>query len=201
LPVITKADLARYRVRRVEKYGRAKSAATILESEAAVPLETEFDIFLSHSYRDAKTLTADDLAEAKELLEDFGLSVYVDWLVDSDLDRNRVTAATAARIRERMRHAKSLLYATSQSSSESKWMPWELGYKDGDNGRVAILPILDLAADNFNGQEFLGLYPYLTKQNNTEGTPTLWIVTRDGRYVDLDSWLAGHDPYRHAAAG
>jgi hypothetical protein len=196
LAVITKADLARYRVPIAKRYG-TKAAATILESEAAVPADTEFDIFLSHSYRDAKTLTADELAQAKTMIESFGFTVYVDWLVDRNLNREHVTAATAALIRQRMQHAKSLLYATSQSSSQSKWMPWELGYKDGHNGRVAILPIMDLAASNFNGQEYLGLYPYLTMEPDTEDKMTLWIEAKDGRYVTLKAWLNGRDPYKH----
>jgi hypothetical protein len=37
----------------------------------------------------------------------------------------------------------SLLYAVSDNSSESKWMPWELGYSDALHGRVAVVPITD----------------------------------------------------------
>jgi hypothetical protein len=116
LHYFTKNDLARNRPRVVMNYGR-KAATMILESQADVPLNTEVDIFLSHSYRDAKSLSADDMASAKVLIESFGFSVYVDWLVDTDLDRNRVTRRTAFRIRRRMKKAKSLFYATSESSS------------------------------------------------------------------------------------
>jgi hypothetical protein len=76
-------------------------------------------------------------------------------------------------------------------------MRWELGFKDGHNGRVAILPIVDQSATNFDGQEFIGLYPTIQTSNNTDGEPTLWVRANNGRYVDLDAWLKGKDPYEH----
>ena len=61
-----------------------------------------------------------------------------------------------------MRHSQSLVYATSAASSQSKWMPWELGYFDGFRpGFVAILPLVQSTGDDFSGQEYLGLYPYI----------------------------------------
>lgn len=41
----------------------------------------------------------------------------------------------------------------------------ELGYFDGKKGKVIILPVLKKENDNFRGQEYLGLYPFLTKEN------------------------------------
>ena len=130
------------------------------------------------------------------MIQSYGFTVYVDWIVETDLDRSHVTRATALRIRRRMKNSRSLLYATSQSSSKSKWMPWELGYKDGENGRVAILPILPSASD-FEGQEYLGLYPYVAKGFNTLHEPRLWITTNRGMYVQFEAWLNGKNPYKH----
>jgi hypothetical protein len=90
-----------------------------------------------------------------------GLSVYVDWMVDKQLDRSQVTPDTAERLRLRMRQSSSLIYAHSAQSGASKWMPWELGYFDGFRSAVAILPIARTAENGFNGQEYLGLYPYV----------------------------------------
>src|SRR5450759_5060060 len=57
-----------------------------------------FDIFLSHSSKDA------ELVEGLKLeLEDKGFSVYVDWIEDSQLDRNKVTKDTALLLKSRMR--------------------------------------------------------------------------------------------------
>ncbi len=58
-----------------------------------------------------------------------------------------------------------LIFATSQNSSQSKWMPWELGFKDADRNRhgftgcSAVLPVVEQANTSFQGKEYLRLYP------------------------------------------
>ena len=110
-----------------------------------------FDVFLSHSYLDAVAVLG-----LKRLLEDEGLTVYVDWIEDKDLDRSRVSASTAARLRNRARSCTSLVYATSRNASKSRWMPWELGYFDGVHGpeRVSICPIENGASGASIGEEY-----------------------------------------------
>ena len=45
-------------------------------------------------------------------------------------------------------------------------MPWELGDFDGlKSGNVAILPLVDSAYSSFQGQEYLGIYPALGKDD------------------------------------
>jgi TIR domain len=130
-----------------------------LRESAATSIQTHFDVFLSHSYEDAALI-----AGIKALLESESISVYVDWLEDPQLDRSRVTRDTADLLRERMRHCGFLLYASSQASVDSKWMPWELGYFDGYRpGRVGILPIVSTPGASFVGQEYLGLYPLIER--------------------------------------
>jgi hypothetical protein len=131
------------------------AAESQLTKSAAMPMDTSFDIFMSHSYEDAEVI-----AGVKVLIEREGLSVYVDWIEDAQVDRSQVTARTANMLRERMNHCRFLIYASSKTSPNSKWMPWELGYFDGlRRGNVGILPIVQSTGKNFNGQEYLGLYP------------------------------------------
>jgi hypothetical protein len=129
---------------------------TAVTKSLSTPTDTDFDIFLSHSYEDAELI-----AGVQSLIEAEGLTVYVDWVVDRQLDRSSVTAATAKLLRTRMKHCRFLLYVSSKSSSDSKWMPWELGYFDGkrSSNRIGILPIVVNAGDRFRGQEYLGIYP------------------------------------------
>jgi hypothetical protein len=143
---------------RTESARLQKSAATILIEEArAIPAEARFDVFLSHSFRDAQIILA-----LKRLAQSGGLSVYVDWLDDPGLDRDHVTAATAATLQRRMRASSSLVYAHSPNASDSTWMPWELGFFDGlKPGFVWVLPLVDQDDSEFTGQEYLGLYPAL----------------------------------------
>lgn len=90
------------------------------------PLEQmkHYDLFLSHSYRDK-----DKLIELKDKLNALGLNVYMDWVNDKDeLIRAQTSADTAAVITERIKASKAILYVHTNSSLESKWTPWELGF-------------------------------------------------------------------------
>jgi hypothetical protein len=136
--------------------GRQSLAESELRKFADAPATAHFDAFLSHS-----RLDADVILGVRNLLEEHGLIVYVDWIDDPQLDRTHVTPATAAQIKLRMGQCHSLIFATSESSPRSKWMPWELGYFDGSNGHIGILPLVESAGDDFNGQEYLGLYPLI----------------------------------------
>jgi hypothetical protein len=152
----------------------------------------QFDIFLSQRQLDAEVV--------KVLYDDItamGYRVYVDWITDQELDRTRVNSETAEALRKRLRDAKCLLYVATAGSTDSKWMPWELGFKDGHSKKVAILPIAasDVSSDSYRGQEYLGLYPYVS-QGFTNHQKKLWVHTDENTYVMLDSWLNGATPYR-----
>jgi hypothetical protein len=117
--------------------GRYRTAGSILEEYVKKQVTvSRHDIFLSHAYDDKELILGVALT-----LEDFGYSVYLDWRDDPSLNRKNVSSDTAGILRERMKASKCLLYSTSEHASESKWMPWELGFKDGNNTRVAILPV------------------------------------------------------------
>ena len=170
-----------------EHYVRASSSEKLLNfSKVASAYET-FDIFLSHSREDAILIKG-----LRDELTDLGLRVYVDWIEDPELDRSNVTAETAAQLRSRMRQAKCLLFATSEAAKLSVWMPWELGYMDGYiSSRVAVVPMVEdyQMSEEFRGQEYLGLYPYLDKTGDS-----LWIHKSSSRYVRFADWLDGKDP-------
>ena len=69
-----------------------------------------------------------------------------------------------------MKYSKLLIYATSDNSSKSRWMPWELGYFDGlKKGKIAILPITESANDSFKGEEYLDLYDLVEKESYLYG--------------------------------
>lgn len=150
---------------------------------------------MSHSFWDAKEILA-----LKIDIETMGFPVYVDWVEDLQLDRSKVTKETADLLRARMKTCRSLFFATSKTSAESRWMPWELGYFDGIKNMVAILPVLDVdqTTDQYKGQEYLGLYPYVTKdKNQSTGEETPWIHEDEKTYVSFREWSQGMKPKRH----
>ncbi|ANQ57186.1 toll/interleukin-1 receptor domain-containing protein [Vibrio parahaemolyticus] len=152
----TKSE-ARNASARVRGYRSAKSFLS--ESVKKYKQSESFDVFLSHSIEDY-----DLVLGVMVLLEQQGLKVYVDWVVDEQLDRSYVSKDTAEVLRYRMKSSASLMYIATENSSNSKWMPWELGYFDGlKSDKVAILPLQDSENQRFEGQEYLGLYPLVTK--------------------------------------
>src|SRR5689334_21360086 len=95
----------------------------VRQSSPEVPLGTKFDIFLSHCFRDSELILGLTIG-----LKEFGYSVYVDWLVDPNLDRTNVNKSTADLLRKRMQDCKCLLYGATEAAESSRWMPWEVGY-------------------------------------------------------------------------
>lgn len=96
------------------------SNSVLLEASATFAANLTYDVFLSHSYEDA-----DAILGMKVILESMAYQVYVDWIEDSDLDRESVTKDTAALLRQRMRRCRSLFFVTSDTSCDSRWVPWE----------------------------------------------------------------------------
>src|SRR5215210_1764942 len=122
----------------------------MLEEETRpAPLDRNYDIFLSHSYLDVQEVLGLTLE-----FRNCAYITYVDWIEDYQLDRANVTRETADLLRIRMQHCKCLFFAFSVNSMSSNWMPWEAGYFDGLNGKVAIVPILDTAVtgDAYEGR-------------------------------------------------
>lgn len=156
-------------------------------SAADTPMSTTFDVFLSHSFLDREIVKGLYLE-----LTEMGFSVYVDWIVDDDLDRNNVTKDSAEKIRKRMKASKTLLLAISVNAKISKWMPWELGFMDGDKGLCAVIPVSDASREvSYKGYEYLKLYPHIKKISTTQGEELLWVIESAYRYRILQEWIAG----------
>jgi hypothetical protein len=115
-----------------------KSAEQILSDQVRdyTPARS-YDVFLSHSREDAELILG-----VKAILEDNNLSVYVDWVDDPQLDRTNVTAETADVLRKRMRSCRQLVFATSQNSPKSAWMP-QRGYLSASRAASRRARLLD----------------------------------------------------------
>lgn len=178
--------------------------------------DDSFDIFLSHSYNDKEMIPA-----LKYKLEEMGYSVYVDWITDRLLSREDVNKKTAEVLQKRMQQSKCLVYATSENSQNSRWMPWELGYFDGIKSKmVGVLPIKKENSSfnsDFEGEEYLGLYFYITidklsrvLQNEPMAmernalnkmveemneVDKLFINEKFDKFILFEEWLKGNSPY------
>lgn len=182
----TKADARAAAATAKQNFSRHGKASTrILREEANATASYEkFDIFLSHASKDA-----DLILGVKVILENMGYKVYVDWIEDSQLDRSRVTPDTAELLRVRMRQSNSLIWVATEAASESKWMPWELGYFDGFKPKqVAILPLVDNTTDVFKGQEYLAIYPVVDKDRYTDGRTDVFVESKGKEWATLKSF-------------
>lgn len=188
MPVLSKSLLGRQFARK-----SVFDATRELKDSASRALKSSdrYDIFLSHRYLDAP-----DVLALKTFIESFGFSVFVDWIANPELNRENVTKETAGQLRDAMKRCNSLLYAISGNSSDSKWMPWELGYSDALHGRIAVVPVSEYEVDSesYNGQEYLALYPYLSLRQSQDGQRLLWIQESASTYVTLKGWLQGSKP-------
>lgn len=113
----------------------------------------QYDLFLSHSSQDKSIVTG-----FKAHLEALDLSVYVDWIEDSDARREEI----ADRLKVAMANSRTLLYLHTHNSRRSVWTPWEIGYFDAERGadRIGVFPLLD---ENrfiapYTGHEYLLTY-------------------------------------------
>lgn len=146
-----------------------------------------FDVFLCHSISDAELVLG-----VKTLLEQEGLKVYVDWHSDPLLSRCNVNKDTAEILRRRMKQSHSLIYIATDNSSSSKWMPWELGYFDGHKpGTVGILPLMDYEYSSFTGQEYLSLYPEVSKGQYSNGTKDVFVEEKGHHWTTLRRFGSG----------
>jgi hypothetical protein len=146
-----------------------------------------YDIFLSHAFRDAVVVYGIYL-----ILTSAGLTVFVDWIDRPNVDRTKVTPENAAYLRVAMDQSRTLLYAATENAGESRWMPWELGYMDGLKRYIGILPVVQSATSRnaYSGVEYLGLYPYVTAEYLSLPHPT--VSLRRSAYdapVGIKSWI------------
>ena len=122
-----------------------------------------FDIFLSYNINDK-----DVVKGIYYVLKNMGFKVYVDFMVDPQLDRRSVTKETAECIQSRLKHSKSLIYAQSSNAAMSKWMPWELGVVDGNTSKCFIMPVQKGYEIINSRQEYLLLYPVIGINTSSE---------------------------------
>lgn len=184
---VKKSTARQYANNYVRRRHNASARSIANESEKLHYSGKTYDVFLSHSSRDAELVIG-----VKAILEEQGKSVYVDWLEDAEMDRTKVTPENANLLRSRMKACSSLIFVATENSSSSKWVPWELGYFDGyRENAVAILPLVEDWQSTFDGQEYLGLYP-VVEQVQGSYVPRFYIHRKGSLpSANIDQFIGG----------
>ena len=105
----------------------------------------------------------------------------------------RTCGETAAKIKEKIRQNDFFVFLATDKSINSKWCNWEVGYGDThklNNDRLLILPLASNRR-NWDGNEYLQLYPYVIRKRigYNQQTSDFKVRYPDGSVESLDSWF------------
>jgi hypothetical protein len=147
-----------------------------------LPLNEEFDVFVSHS--------SSDLEFIKKVIlflkySKGGINAYVDWL-DPSMKRE-TDAQTAQNIKRRIKKANKFIYVVTHESLKSVWCSWEIGYADRDKGtnKIAILAIKPNNG-RWKCYEYLQQYPWISYDIKDK---IFKVYSPNGDTITLSDWL------------
>lgn len=165
------------------KTTRLTKAFSVNESLSSA---TKYDkqIFLSYRRKDNNYVKP-----IVEILKSLGANVYIDYLDDTLPEKP--DTETASILRSRIQKSDKFILMATPNSSESKWIPWELGLGDGfiHFENVAILPITNNSS-SWSEQEFYSIYGYIEKANSKDKSKYDYaIFYPDGTAEWLLDWI------------
>ncbi|MBB1284582.1 toll/interleukin-1 receptor domain-containing protein [Flavisolibacter sp. BT320] len=141
-------------------------------------------VFLSYRHIDRQWVN-----DVVRFLKGMGVSVYVDYL-DQTLEE-RTNEQVAGILRDRIRACAKFISLATPNSSNSKWMPWELGLGDRiiNYPNVAVLP-LTVTVNHWPDQEYGRIYGRIENNDNFFPKNDNWYVTfPDGRQINFRTWV------------
>ena len=144
----------------------------------------EKQIFLSYRRKDSNYVKP-----IVDVLKNLGARVYIDYL-DESLPEKPNTE-TAAILRNHIQKSDKFILMATPNSSESKWIPWELGLGDGfiNYSNVAILPITN-DSNYWDEQEYYAIYGHIEKANSKDNLRKDYaIFYPDGNAEWLINWI------------
>lgn len=147
-------------------------------------------VFVSHKHSDLNNI---ELFGLLELMKAFNVIPYIDCM-DPKMPKN-TCAETANRIKLVINHSYRFVLIATEDALRSMWCNWEVGIADKTkyaNDNMAILPILERTQsdEDFAGNEYLQLYPYIYEERSLSGSSLYKVyVPRTGQRLTLDKWL------------
>uniref|UniRef100_UPI0040470F0F toll/interleukin-1 receptor domain-containing protein n=1 Tax=Mariniflexile sp. TaxID=1979402 RepID=UPI0040470F0F len=170
-----------------DDYGLKGSMAVLLAMSSKLAKkrsEFESSVFISHSHKNS-----DLVGYLVGILNKLKIQVYVDWM-DDELSYPP-SGKTAIKIKEMIKGNKKFILLATNEGIESKWCNWELGIGDVHKyiSNIVLLPVADNTG-NWNGNEYLQIYPYVDKKyKSLEWDDEYNVIFPDGKKIGLIEWL------------
>jgi hypothetical protein len=144
----------------------------------------EKQVFLSYRRKDSQYVRP-----IVNILKGLGAKIYIDYLDETLPDKPN--SETAAILRNRIRNSDKFILMATPNSSESKWIPWELGLGDGfiDYAHVAVLPITN-DKYSWSEQEYYSIYGHIRKANSKDGSMNDYAIIYPDQSAEwLINWI------------
>ena len=126
-------------------YMTPKDLIDRLEYNKSIQLKKSFDVFISHSSKDASAVR-----RIMNALNKQGLVCYCDWTSDSDfLKRNLVSEYTREVLKKRMIQSRQFLLVKSENSDASEWVSFEIKFYS-ENCKKMKMHFIDIGTENID---------------------------------------------------
>ena len=127
------------------------------------------------------------------ILENHGARVYVDR--DDNRLPEKPSSETGHILRETIQACRKLVVFVTTNSKDSRWVPWELGYGDGQKTawHVCLFPSAEHTWEtSWAGQEYLGIYDRIVwgKLAGYEDNPWMVLNHHENTAVRLSEWIS-----------
>ena len=121
---------------------------------------TNYDMFISYSYRDDKIIPL----ALYLLLKKSGCNPYLPKFFSRKKGRNP-TKTDIEITKFALLASRSLVLANGPETTRSQWIPWEIGFMAGKTGKVCVFDA-EHPENAPKNSEFLNLYPKLNSQKS-----------------------------------
>ena len=160
--IFYRGDFDIFKVRNLNQYNRpVKKRIIAFDSKHS---RTNTKVFISHKHDDLN-----DLAGIIGLLEKlFHVEIYIDSRDESMPEQT--CGKTAALIKENIKNCDKFILLATDKAIESKWCNWELGFGDAikyKEGQIAIFPLGNSPGEQYKGNEYMQIYPYIVYRDGT----------------------------------
>lgn len=126
-------------------YMTPKDLIDRLEHNKSIQLQKSFDVFISHSSKDASAVR-----RIMHALNKQGFVCYCDWTSDNDfLKRTLVSEYTREVLKKRMIQSRQFLLVKSENSDASEWVSFEIKFYS-ENCNKMKMHVIDIGTEDID---------------------------------------------------